>query len=804
MRKGREKGKMKKHGLLFFFMLTTLSAFAQRATLSGVVKNAADGETVFGAYLLLVNMLDTEDVKYTTTNNAGFYTFSVASGDYILQINMTGFKTITDTLSITQNIRKNYEVASEVMMMKEVVVTAERRDENVSSVNVGRVDMKIESVKALPALFGEPDVIKAIQLLPGVQSGGEGNSGFYVRGGNADQNLILLDEATVYNASHLFGFFSVFNANAVKNIELYKSGIPAYHGGRLSSILDVRQKEGNMKIFSTDGGIGLIFSNLTVQGPIKKDKASFIISGRRTYIDLLIQPFLKETSPLKGTDFYFYDLNAKLNYRINDKHHIFLGGYYGKDLYGFKSENGGINTHFNWANAAASMRWNYIITPKLFLNTSLTFSDYDFGTEMAIDVYRFKLISGVRDYALKSDLTWWLPDKPHVFTFGAHYIFHKFNPNSYEIEAGTDNQFSMPTSTNYYANELSLYINDEFEVGKRFKFNAGLRFSWFSHIGSFTRYILDEFDNVVDSTVYKPGEVIKSYFGLEPRLSARFLIHDKLSLKASYTLNNQYLHQVSMASISLPTDVWMPSTDLIKPQMASHFSLGLYYNFKDNMYESYVDGYYKKMYNLIEYQDGIDLSSVTKNPDQLYTIGEGQSYGVEFYLKKNKGKFTGFAGYTLSFTTREFEDLNEGKPFYARYDRRHDVSLTLSYEIIRNKLSVSAVWILSSGNTMTVPTGLYLYGGTYITEYSERNAYRMPSYHRLDLSVDWTIAKRKRFETGINLSIYNVYNRKNPFFIFIDTEIDLNPAEGSPYIAMQAYQMSLFPILPSLTWNFKF
>lgn len=795
---------IKKYTIFLLFFLLSFSVFSQKVTLSGIVKSHADGETILGVHLQLTNSKDSADIKYASTNSAGFYTFTVTPGLYILQISMAGFSSIEDTILIEQSMKRNFELEGEGAMIKEVVITTKRRDENVSSANVGRVDMSIESVKSLPAMFGEPDVIKAIQLLPGVQSGGEGNSGFYVRGGNVDQNLILLDEATVYNASHLFGFFSTFNANAVKNIELYKSGIPAYHGGRLSSILDVHQKEGNMKKFSGEGGIGLIFSNLTLQGPIKKDKASFIVSARRTYIDVLIQPFLKKDNPMKGMDFYFYDLNAKINYRINDKHHIFIGGYYGKDKYGFKSESGTINAYFNWANAAASARWNYIISPTLFLNTSLTFSDYDFGTDMGIDVYNFSLKSGVRDYALKSNLTWWLPNKPHVFTFGVHNIFHRFNPNSYAIEAGEGNQFSMPVSTNYYANELSIYVNDEFEIGKRFKMNLGLRYSHFSHLGSFTRYILDDFDNVIDSIVYKPGQVIKSYNGLEPRLSLRFLINKKLSIKASYTLNYQYLHQVSMASISLPTDVWMPSTDLIKPQIASHVSLGLYYNFNDNMFESYIDGYYKKMYNLVEYMDGIDLSAVTKNPDQLYTTGEGESYGVEFYLKKNKGKFTGFIGYTLSFTTREFKDLNEGKPFYARYDRRHDASVSLSYEIIRNKLSVSAVWVFSSGNTMTVPTGLYFYAGTIITEYSERNAYRMPPYHRLDLSVDWTIVKRKRFETGLNLSIYNVYNRKNPFFIFIDTDINLNPTEGNPSIAMQAYQMSLFPILPSLTWNFKF
>ena len=777
------------------------SIYAQKVTLSGVVKDTENGESILGCNISLQALNATSEIQSSSSNQAGFYSITVMPGTYILNVSSFGYMQLSDTIELTQNRVHNIEIGIEEKMLSTVTVSSQRKDQNVNSVDVGKMTMSVEAIKSLPALFGEADVIKAIQLLPGVQSGGEGNSGFYVRGGGADQNLILLDEATVYNASHLFGFFSVFNANAVKNIELFKSGMPAQYGQRMSSVLDVRQKEGNMKKYEVEGGIGLIFSNLTVQGPIKKDKASFIVSGRRTYIDFLVQPFLKNDNPLKRAKFNFYDLNAKLNWRINDKHHIYLGGYYGHDVYGFKSASVKINTQFHWGNAAASLRWNYIISPKLFLATSATFSDYDFGTDMKVDAYSFKLNSGVRDGGLKSELTY-LPSTSHTLKFGVHYIFHRFNPNSYEVEAGEGAALSMPNSTSYYAHELAVYVNDEYDVAKWLKLNLGLRYSQFEHIGGFTRYVLDDFGYAVDSIRYKPGERISFHCGLEPRVSARFLINKNVSIKAAYTLNHQYLHQISMASISLPTDVWMPSTDIVKPQRASQFSLGVYANFLDNLLETYIDGYYKSMKNLTEYKDGLDMSSNAVNPDQLYTFGNGESYGVEFFIKKSKGRFTGFAGYTLSYTTRQFDELNNGKVFYAKYDRRHDVAINLSYEIVRNKLTASAVWVFGSGNTMTVPTGLYFFNGRIITEYSDRNAYRMAPYHRLDLSLDWTIVKKKRWETWLNLSVYNVYNRKNPFFIFIETDTVFN--EGEFQLASQAYQMSLFPILPSLSWNFKF
>jgi outer membrane receptor for ferrienterochelin and colicin len=755
------------------------------------------------AYVMLKALDRMDEIKGAITNQAGFYSVTVEKGKYAVVVSVLGYKEWRDTLYLQKNITLNIDIELAPIQVDEVVVSGQRNDKNVSSVEVGKMEMTIENIKAMPALFGEADVLKAIQLLPGVQSGGEGNSGFYVRGGGADQNLLLLDEATVYNASHLFGFFSVFNAQAVKDIELYKSGIPAQYGGRLSSILDVHQKEGNMKKYEVDGGIGVIFSRITVQGPIKKNKASFIVSGRRTYADWIIQPFLKKESPMKGMKFYFYDLNAKINWIVNDKHRLYLGGYYGKDVYGFKSSNGKMNAQMNWGNAAASFRWNYIINSQLFLNTSATFSNYDFGTSIGMDVYGFSLKSGVMDAGLKTELTY-MPAIPHTFRFGVDYIFHRFNPNTYNIDAGESNSFSMPKSTAYYAHELSIYVNDEFDITKWLKVNLGLRYSHFEHIGAFIRYLLDESGIPEDSIVYKPGQIIQQYNRLEPRISARFGITKNFSIKTAFTMNAQHLHQVSMASISLPTDVWMPSTDLMKPQQGFQYSLGFFYNFNKNMFETYIDLYYKDMKNLVEYRDGIDLSAVKVNPDQLYIFGNGYSYGAEFYFKKAIGKVTGFIGYTLAFTVRDFPDLNNGKQFYAKYDRRHDVSVNISYEIIRHKLSVAAVWVFSSGNTMTIPTGLYFYGGTMITEYSDRNAYRMPPYHRLDLSLDWTIVKKKKFETGLNFSVYNVYNRQNPFFIYIDTEVTMNPDSYLPSITMQGKQMSLFPILPSITWNFKF
>lgn len=755
-----------------------------------------------GVYVILVDTTNPSNPQGCVSNKAGFYSISVPKGEYLFKVSFMGYKDSSSFLKLTQNKTLNIALNPAAIMADEVVVTGQKEDHNVTSADVGKVELKVQTIKKMPAFLGEADVIKAVQLLPGFSSGGEGNSGFYVRGGSSDQNLVLLDEATIYNANHLFGFFSVFNTDAVKNVEVYKSGMPSNYGGRLSSVIDVSQNEGNMKRYEFDAGIGLLFSKFTLQGPIKKDVCSFIISGRRTYVDWLIQPFLPKGHVMKGTKFYFYDLNAKFNVVINDKHRIYFGGYYGNDCYGFKSKSGSTNVQFNWANAMASARWSYIISPKLFLNTSFTFSHYDFKTSMGMDVYGFDLKSGLEDYALKSELTY-LPTPKHNVRFGLHYIYHVMRPNEYEVEAGDQTQLSLPECKPLYAHELGIYASDEWDIAKWLKVNFGLRYSHFEHVGPFTRYIVDERDQIIDSITYKPGQIIKQYNRLEPRLNMRFQVAKYTSIKASVTLNYQYLHQIPLATISLPVDVWMPSTDLIKPQTCVQASLGVYQNFYKNMFEAYVDGYYKKMYNLAEYKDGLAFSSLMINPDQMYTFGEGYSAGIEFFFRKSKGRLTGFIGYTLSYTKRKFPELNGGEEFYAKYDRRHDVSINISYEIIKNKLTVSAVWVYATGNAMTVPVGFYIFNGGMVSEYSKRNDYRLAPYHRLDLSVDWQIAKRKHFETGLNFSIYNLYNRKNPFFIFYETETNVDVSQGAFEVETKAYQMSLIPIMPSITWTFK-
>ena len=575
---------------IYILILTILCAtFAQaqtaRVSLSGTVTDASNGESMMGVYVILTDLTDASNVQGCITNQAGYYSVSVLPGKYKLSVNFMGYKSIEDTLMLNKNLSRRFELERMAIEGEEVVIQGEKGDVNVTGGDVGRMEMSIQTIKALPALMGEADIIKSIQLLPGVQSGGEGNSGFYVRGSGTDQNLVLLDEATIYNPDHLFGFFSIFNADAVKSIDLIKSGMPAYFGGRAASILNIYQKEGNLKKYEVDGGLGLIFSHLTVQGPIKKNRASFLISARRTYADVIMQPFLKKDSPMKGTNFYFYDINAKFNIVINPRHRLYFGAYYGSDVYGFKSKSQQTKMSFRWSNAAASARWNYLIANRLFLNTSATFSYYDFGTEMRVDPYSFKLTSGVRDYSLKSELTW-IPTPQHNVRFGVHNVLHHCLPGKFDVQAGEGGNFDMPSQQHYFGNELAIYAHDEWDISKHWKLNAGVRYTNFLHLGPFTRAVLDDFGHVVDSIVYRPGQVIAQYNRVEPRLSLRWLIDSTTSIKASATLNYQFMHQISIATISLPTDVWMPSTDLLKPQTVLQFSLGAFKNFHQNMFET--------------------------------------------------------------------------------------------------------------------------------------------------------------------------------------------------------------------------
>lgn len=789
--------------LLFLWALPILVSAQEKYTISGTVTDGANGETMIGANVFLEPIM-----KGTTTNVYGFYSITVPEGKYTLKISFLGYETTTREVTLDKDLELNLEIKESAYSKEEVVVTGDAKDENTKSTKMGVVEVPIQQIKELPALMGEVDVIKTMQLMPGVQSGSEGNAGLYVRGGGPDQNLVLLDEAVVYNAAHLFGFLSVFNADAIKSVELTKGGMPARYGGRLASVLDITMNEGNNKKYEIEGGIGIINSRLTVQGPIVKDKGSFIVSGRFAYIGLLggaIADLATDDNSegggvFAGATYYFFDLNAKMNYTLGKKDRLFLSGYFGRDVFGFDSQDD-FSANIGWGNATTSLRWNHVFNPKLFMNTSFIFSDYNFEFGAGQQEFDLALTSGIRDYNLKLDLSW-LPDVRHKVRFGANYIFHTFRPSSVSARTG-DTELDLENNIKYYAHEAALYIQDEWDISDRFSINAGIRGSLFSHMGPFDRYIVDEITGqVVDTTRYGLFENVKTYAYAEPRFSGRAMLGKNNSIKASYTMNYQYLHLASLASISFPTDLWMPSTDKVKPQEGHQWALGYFHNLFDNKLEVSVEGYYKLMYNLIEYKDGYSPDqSVNNNPDNNFVFGNGNSYGAELFLKKNGKKLTGWIGYTLAWTNRIFPDLNEGEPFPATYDRRHDLSVVGSYRI-NERWSVSAVFVYGTGSAMTVPVSRYFINGELVSEYGDRNSFRMPDYHRLDLGATLhpNPKKNKRFKSTWNFGIYNVYSRQNPYFIYFDTNVDSDDQS----VTIEARQVSVFPILPSVTWNFKF
>lgn len=796
-------------------MLPAISLFAQNSTLSGNIIDQASGEAIIGATVYV------EELKKGTASNVyGFYSLTVPQGSYTLQFSAIGYKTVSLEIDLSRDQTLNQELKENVIVTQAAEVVADK-SKNTESTDMGRVDLDVNKIKKLPAFLGEVDILKTIQFLPGIQSAGEGNTGFYVRGGGPDQNLILLDNAVVYNASHLFGFFSVFNADAVKNVEVIKGGMPANYGGRLASVLDITLKEGNMREHEFNGGIGLIASRFTAQGPIKKDTSSYIISGRRTYIDVLAQPFVNPESAFAGSGYYFYDLNMKVNYKLSDKDQLFLSGYFGRDVFGFESSNVGFSASIPWGNATGSLRWNHIFSDKLFLNTNLTFSDYTFEFTGAQDEFEFTLFSGIRDWSFKSNLSYY-PNLRHNIQAGIEYIYHEFTPSNVSARSG-DVEFDTGEITRIYAHEFSAYALDQFDISDQLRLNAGLRFSWFTHVGPFTRFLKDEnqddFSAVSadESIDYSPGEKVADYVNLEPRINLRWKTGANSSIKAAYTQNYQYLHLASLSPTSLPTDVWVPSTDRVQPQFSVQYALGYFRNFKGNEYEASVEIYYKEMDNLVEFEEGAQPeNSINDNVDNQFVFGIGDSYGIEFFLKKSIGKVNGWVGYTWSKTTREFDDLNNGNPFPARFDRRHDLSIVLNYDL-NDKWSFGAAFVYGTGNAITLPVSRYFLEGRVVSEFADRNSFRMDPYHRADISVNYYPSKfkkerkrvnadgeavpvLKKFYSSWSFSIYNIYNRMNPYFIYFGSEGNVN--DGT--LQLKAYQVSLFPVLPSITWNFSF
>lgn len=788
--------------LTVLFLLFPLFCFAQKHfTLSGYIKDKRSGEVLIGSTVFVKSIK-----SGTASNTFGFYSLTLDSGTYTFTINSLGYSEQNFSLPLRKNTRLDISLEPQAIETKEVEITGDRPDQNIKSTRVGTIELPMAEIKTLPAFMGEVDILKTIQLLPGVQSAGEGNAGFYVRGGGPDQNLILLEGAQVYNASHMFGFFSIFNSDALRNVTLIKGGMPAEFGGRLASVLDITMKDGNDKKFHGEGGIGFISSRITLEGPIKKEKSSFIFSARRTYIDFLLRPIIDANARIKGSGYYFYDLNAKLNFNLTSKDKLSFSGYYGKDVVSYNNTETKFFVNMPWGNATATARWSHIFNDILFMNTSAVFSDYQFSTDISQRNFTLGLFSGIQDYGLKSDFSYY-PTVKHTLKFGYNYTYHVFTPSSVSIKAG--NVVLNPKDIKrQYANEYALYLSDEYELSSKFSINGGLRYSAFQDIGPYDRYVKDFQDNITDTIHYKPWQVIKLYQGLEPRITLRYSLDKSSSLKASYTYNQQYMHLVSFTSVTLPTDIWLPSSYRVEPQKGDLYVLGYFRNFKKNLYETSLELYYKEMKNLIEYKDGkTPQDNINDNIENNLTFGSGKSYGAELFIKKTFGKINGWVGYTLSYTNRVFPELNGGQPFFAKYDRRHDLNVVISYEL-NKKWTCSAVFVFATGNTYTPQVSTFALNSipynqpqlNVYTEYADRNSYRMDAYHRMDISFTYIAHKTEKFESSFNFSVYNLYNRANPYFIYVD-QTSTPPGNN---IKLQVKQVSLFPILPSVSWNFKF
>ncbi len=764
-----------------------------RHTISGYVKDVVTGETMIGATISVKG-----NSKGINSNQYGFYSITLNEGNYTIVGSYIGYKSATININLRSDTLLNISLYPGTELSAEVIVTSKKRDNNVKNAQLGKITLPIEQIKSVPSFLGEVDLLKVIQLLPGVRNAGEGSAGFYVRGGGPDQNLILLDDAVVYNSGHLFGFFSIFNSDAIKNVSLIKGGMPAQYGGRLSSVLDISMKEGNNQKFQVEGGLGVIASRLSIQGPIKKDKASFIISARRTYIDAISKPFVKKTSQFYGSGYYFYDLNAKINYKFSERDRLYLSGYFGRDVFDFSNATQSLKVNIPWGNATGTLRWNHVFSNKLFANTTAVYNDYNFTFNAEQNNFQLKLASGIKDISLKQDFDYY-PYSKHKLKFGMLFTYHRFTPS---VVSGKQDSvvFNPQNAQMKYAHEGALYVQDNWEINSKLNINAGIRYSGFQQIGPNKIYITDDNNNRLDSIEYKRGKAVKTYGGFEPRLSVRYSLNDETSIKASVTRNYQYIHLVSNAGTTLPTDLWVPSTYKVKPQISWLYAAGLFKNFKNNMYETSLEVYYKDMQNQIEYKEGYTPNSID-DTENSFVFGKGWSYGTELFINKVKGRLTGWIGYTLSWTYRKFPGLNFGEKYPAKFDRRNDLSVVAIYEL-NKKWKFSATFVYGTGNAASLPERFYIINNVLTQQYSRINEYRLPSYHRLDLAATLTPRKndRRKIKREWVFSVFNAYSRKNPYFIYYDQS-------GSPYngtLKVQAKQVSIFPIIPSITWNLKF
>jgi hypothetical protein len=778
---------------ILVLLLISIHCYPQeRFTVSGYIKDGGNGESLTGATIARMGTS-----QGAAANEYGFYSLTLPKGDHVISVSMIGYSTYTFELALYSNITRNFELAEESTSLEEVVVTGEAADRNVKSVEMGVARLDIKQINKIPALLGEVDLIRAIQLLPGVTTVGEGASGFNVRGGNIDQNLILLDEAPVYNSSHLFGFFSVFNPDAVKDVKLIKGGIPAQYGGRVSSILDVRMKEGNNKRMEVTGGIGTIFSRLSIEAPIIKDKASFIIAARRSYIDALIKPFLKPGNQLKGAQFYFFDLTAKFNYRINERNTVFASGYLGRDIFGVSVFK------FNWGNSTATARWNHIFNKKLFLNTTAFYSNYDYFLEFkSPNDQTFQWKSNVINYSIKPDFSYYLNSR-NTIRFGAQALLFDFLPYNAtgkfanaEIKFRADKRFGA---------EYSVYAGNEQKVTEKLTFEYGLRVSVYNYLGKGKAYYFrDTIPNTElplnTSRDFKAGEIIRQYVNPEPRFSMNYILTKTSSFKASYNRMAQYIQLISNTAASTPLDVYTLASNNLKPLTADQGSVGYFRNFLDNQFETSVEVYYKYLQNQLDYIDNANLFINPMVENQLVQ-GLGQAYGTEVYIRKSKGKWQGWVAYTLSRTQRLVRGISNDNWFYSRYDRTHVLNTSISYDL-SELWSFSANFVYLSGVPGTFPNSKIQVQGYNIPYNTDniRNNYRITPYHRLDIGItrNSKFNASSRFKQFVTLSVYNVYNRRNAFSIYFRTK------EGEPN-QTEAVRFSMVgTFVPAITYNFNF
>ncbi len=781
--------------LLFFALFFThfgLRLTSQNSpTISGYIEDAGSGEKLIAA-----NVFDQHSLQGTVSNTYGFYSLTLPADSVNLLVSYVGYQPVRYSFSLRNDTSITFRLQPAIAL-EEVEVVARKLDRIESNTQMSRVEVPIQQIDKLPALLGEVDVLKVLQLLPGVQAGGEGQNGLYIRGGSPDQNLILLDGVPVYNVSHLLGFFSVFNSDAIKNVTLTKGGFPARYGGRLSSIVEINMKEGHQQQFHGEGSIGLIASRLTLEGPIKKGQTSFMVSGRRTYADLVFGPLIK-ASAADNEDvklrMYFYDLNAKVNHKINDRHRLFLSTYSGKDIFGARyRENFSTGGHYlsdggiDWGNITTAARWNFMINKKLFSNTTLTYSRFRFNFNALVEEedddgettsYSARYFSGIRDWSGKVDFDY-LPNPQHYIRFGGGTTQHAYDPGAFVFKARFDEEKfdTILGSRQTKGVEMWLYGEDEITLGA-LKANLGIHASGFLVHGQF-------------------------YHSLQPRIGLRYLLNNNIAIKASFATMTQYINLLTNESLSLPTDLWVPSTARIKPQHSWQPAIGMATTLWKDL-ELSLEGFYKKMKNVVSYKEGVSFLGLENDWQDKVTQGNGESYGLEFLLQKKEGRTTGWLGYTLSWTWRQFEDINAGKRYPFKYDRRHDVSLVLSHELSK-RVTISGTWVYGTGNAITLP--LYRYdvpvfydpaSNAYYTRelegVGEKNSFRMRPYHRLDLSIEFRKQKR-RYERAWVISAYNAYNRPNPYYVFDGTDEDGNRAFR---------QTSLFPLILSFSWNFKF